>query len=67
MSNNKILNIAIIGFGSIGKRHAMAIDKLNNINLCGVVDLDLQKSSACKSKSTTPQRFILSTSSIAVI
>ena len=50
MSNTKILNIAIIGLGSIGKRHIMAIDKLNNINLCGVVDLDYQAEIFSKSK-----------------
>jgi len=50
MSNNKILNIAIVGLGSIGKRHITAIDEVNNINLCGVVDLDLQAEIFCKSK-----------------
>ena len=31
MSNNKILNIAIVGLGSIGKRHITAINEVDNI------------------------------------
>ena len=35
MQNNQMINLAIMGIGTIGKRHLMAIDTINNVNLCG--------------------------------
>ena len=37
MSKKEIINIAIIGLGTNGKRHVMAIEKMDDIKVCGVV------------------------------
>ena len=39
MQNNQMINLAIMGIGTIGKRHLMGIDTINNVNLCGIIDL----------------------------
>lgn len=39
MSNRKIINIGIIGIGTIGKRHLMAINEVDDINIVGIVDV----------------------------
>ena len=50
MSKKEIINIAIIGLGTIGKRHVMAIEKMDGIKVCGVVDFDLEANNFCNSK-----------------
>jgi predicted dehydrogenase len=50
MSNKKITNIGIIGIGTIGKRHLMAINKIVNINLVGIVDLSEPAQKFCLEK-----------------
>ena len=45
MQNNQMINLAIMGIGTIGKRHLMAIDAIENVNLCGIVDLTEDASS----------------------
>ncbi len=37
MQNNQMINLAIMGIGTIGKRHLMAIDTIDNVKLCGIV------------------------------
>ena len=32
-------NLAIMGIGTIGKRHLMAIEAIDTVNACGVVDI----------------------------
>ena len=32
MQNNQMINLAIMGIGTIGKRHLMAIDTIDNVN-----------------------------------
>ena len=49
MSNDKVLNIAIIGLGSIGRRHIVAAAQIDNINLSGVVDVSSDAENFCKS------------------
>ena len=39
MQNNQMINLAIMGIGTIGKRHLMAINTIDNVKLCGIVDL----------------------------
>ena len=48
MQNNQMINLAIMGIGTIGKRHLMAIDTINNVNLCGIIDLTEDARSFCK-------------------
>mgnify|MGYP006134785465 FL=1 len=40
MTEKKITNIAVLGLGTIGKRHVLAIDKIDDIQVCGIIDLD---------------------------
>ena len=49
MLKKEIINIAIVGLGTIGKRHVMAIKKMDSIKVCGVVDLDLEANFFCNS------------------
>ena len=42
MSSLQVTNIALVGIGTIGQRHHMAIEKTNNVNLVGIVDLSNQ-------------------------
>ena len=42
MSSLQVTNIALVGIGTIGQRHHMAIEKTNNVNLAGIVDLSNQ-------------------------
>ena len=49
MLKKEIINIAIVGLGTIGKRHVMAIKKMDGIKVCGVVDLDLEAKIFCNS------------------
>ena len=41
MLEKKIINIAVHGVGTIGKRHLMAINENQNVNLSGIIDLSL--------------------------
>ncbi len=41
-------NLAIMGIGTIGKRHLMAIEAIDTVNVCGVVDLSEEAKSYCK-------------------
>ena len=50
MSTTNIINIAIQGIGTIGKRHLMAIEQIENINLSGIVDLTQEAEEFCKNK-----------------
>ena len=50
MQNNQSINLAIIGIGNIGKRHLMAINAIENVNLCGIVDLTEDAREFCNSK-----------------
>ena len=47
MQNNQMINLAIMGIGTIGKRHLMAINTLDNVKLCGIVDLTEDARSFC--------------------
>ena len=47
MQNNQSINLAIMGIGTIGKRHLMAVDTINNVNLCGIIDLTEDARSFC--------------------
>ena len=47
MQNNQMINLAIMGIGTIGKRHLMAINAIENVNLCGIVDLTKEARSFC--------------------
>ena len=48
MQNNQMINLAIMGIGTIGKRHLMAINTIENVNLCGIVDLTEDARTFCK-------------------
>ena len=50
MYNKKITNIGIIGIGTIGKRHFMAINQIVDINLVGIVDLSEPAQKFCLEK-----------------
>src|SRR6056300_733241 len=50
MSTTNIINIAIQGIGTVGKRHLMAIEQIENINLSGIIDLTPQAEEFCKNK-----------------
>ena len=50
MLNNQSINLAIMGIGTIGKRHLMAINELENVNLCGIIDLTNAAKEFCNSK-----------------
>ena len=39
MPIGKMINIGIIGIGTIGKRHLMAINQVDDINIVGIVDV----------------------------
>ena len=39
MLEKKIINIAVHGVGTIGKRHLMAINENQNVNLSGIIDI----------------------------
>ena len=47
MQNNQMINLAIMGIGTIGKRHLMAINTIDNVKLCGIVDLTEDARSFC--------------------
>ncbi len=47
MQNNQMTNLAIMGIGNIGKRHLMAINTIENLNLCGIVDYTEEARSFC--------------------
>ena len=47
MQNNQMIYLAIMGIGTIGKRHLMAINTIENLNLCGIVDLTEEARSFC--------------------
>ena len=39
MLEKKIINIAVHGVGTIGKRHLMAMNENQNVNLSGIIDI----------------------------
>ena len=47
MQNNQMINLAIMGIGTIGRRHLMAIDTIDNVKLSGIVDLAEDARSFC--------------------
>ena len=47
MSLGKMINIGIIGIGTIGKRHLMAINQVDEINIVGIVDLAEEANKFC--------------------
>lgn len=50
MTIGKIINIGIIGIGTIGKRHLMAINQVKDINIVGVVDITEAAQKFCSDK-----------------
>ena len=50
MTEKKITNIAVLGLGTIGKRHVMAIDKIDDIQVCGIIDSDPLTKTFCDIK-----------------
>ncbi|MDC0093764.1 Gfo/Idh/MocA family oxidoreductase [Alphaproteobacteria bacterium] len=50
MSVLKITNIALVGIGTIGKRHHMAIEQIENVNLAGIIDLSKHAKIYCDDK-----------------
>ena len=50
MQNNQIINLAIMGIGTIGKRHLMAIEAIDTVNVCGVVDISEERIKQWNSK-----------------
>lgn len=50
MPGSQVINIALVGIGTIGKRHLIAIDQVDDINLSGIVDLSEQAQSFCHEK-----------------
>ena len=50
MCASQITNIALVGIGSIGKRHHMAIEQIDNVNLAGIVDLSKHAKIYCDEK-----------------
>ena len=59
MSTTNIINIAIQGIGTIGKRHLMAIEQIENINLSGIVDITQEAEEFCKNKNISTSPHIL--------
>lgn len=50
MSKSKSINIALFGLGTIGKRHLLAIDEIDNVKLVGIVDLSEEAEVFCASQ-----------------
>ena len=50
MPESKSINIALLGIGTIGKRHLLAIDKIDNVKLVGIVDVSKEAEVFCASK-----------------
>ena len=50
MPESKSINIALFGIGTIGKRHLLAIDKIDNVKLVGIVDVSKEAEVFCASK-----------------
>ena len=50
MPESKSINIALFGIGTIGKRHLLAIDKIDNVKLVGIVDVTKEAEVFCASK-----------------
>ena len=48
MKAEKSINIAIMGIGTIGKRHLMAIRAIDDVNFCGVVDISKEAKLYCE-------------------
>ena len=48
MGVDRPTNLAIMGIGTIGKRHLMAIEAIDTVNVCGVVDFSEEAKSYCK-------------------
>ena len=47
MPGSQVINIALVGIGTIGKRHLIAIDQVDDINVSGIVDLSEQAQFFC--------------------
>ena len=43
-------NVCIVGYGSIGPIHAIALEKTANVKLYAVCDIDKEKIKLCKEK-----------------
>ena len=50
MGADRPTNLAIMGIGTIGKRHLMAIEAIDTVNVCGVVDISEEAKSYCKNR-----------------
>ena len=50
MVEKKIINIAVHGVGTIGKRHLMAINENQNVNLSGIIDISDEAKQFCDNK-----------------
>ena len=50
MGEDRPTNLAIMGIGTIGKRHLMAIEAIDNVKFCGVVDISEETKSNCKNR-----------------
>ncbi len=50
MGADRPTNLAIMGIGTIGKRHLMAIQAIDTVNVCGVVDISEEAKSYCKNR-----------------
>ena len=50
MLEKKIINIAVHGVGTIGKRHLMAMNENQNVNLSGIIDISDEAKQFCDNK-----------------
>ena len=50
MGADRPTNLAIMGIGTIGKRHLMAIEAIDTVNVCGVVDISEEAKSYCENR-----------------
>ena len=50
MPESKLINIALFGIGTIGKRHLLAIDKIDNVKLVGIIDVSKEAKVFCSNK-----------------
>ena len=50
MLEKQIINLAVQGVGTIGKRHLMAMDGNQNLNLSGIIDIIDEAKQFCEKK-----------------
>ncbi len=50
MLEKQIINIVVHGAGTIGKRHLMAINENQNVNLSGIIDISDEAKQFCENK-----------------